>query len=212
MIRKIFRVYSAFVERIKFFRFFVVVFFVITLNEITMFNRNTEKKIQNERDFSLKENSNDVESSHSNVFLSSLSFDYSKSNDQKNLNSFDNFSIVEINWKTMFIRIWCKFCARCAKMTIFYVFHFESINCQRCEKNKNECVSINFYIFKNFQKLFFYWSKRCFNIIEKRSHFSFLRECDCAISKRRVSIAMFFFLSWFASEFKSSVLRFEKYI
>ena len=93
----------------------------------------------------------------------------------------------------MFIRFYCEFCAICAKITIFCVFYFESINCQRCERNKNECVSINFHIFKNFQRLFFYWSKKCLDIIKKRSQFSFVKECDCAISKRRVSTTMFFF-------------------
>ena len=96
--RKIFRVCFAFVEKIKFFGFFVVVvFFVMTSNEITMFNRNTEKRIQNEQNSSLKKSSNNVESSYSDVFSSSLSFDHSKSNDQKNLDSFDNFSIVDVN-------------------------------------------------------------------------------------------------------------------
>ena len=36
----------------------------------------------------------------------------------------------------------------------FLRFFFESINCLRCEKNKNECVSIDFHFFKSFQKLF----------------------------------------------------------
>ena len=40
----------------------------------------------------LEKSSNNVELSHFDVSLSSLSFDHSKSNDQKNLNSFDIFS------------------------------------------------------------------------------------------------------------------------
>ena len=157
----------------------------------------------------MKKSSNDVKSTQFNASSSSLSFDHSKSNDQKNLDYSDNFLIVEINWKTMFIRFKCEFCARCAKMTILCVFHFESINCQRCEKNKNECSSINIHIFRKF---IFYWSKKCFEIIERQSQFSFVRKCDCAISKRRVLTAMFFFFSWFVSKFEPNVLCFEKLI
>ena len=154
-IRKVFRARSVFVK-IVFTRFFVVVVsFVVTSDEITMSIRNTEEKIQSEQNSFLKKNSNDVESSHFDVFSSSLSFDHSRSNDQKSLNFFDDFSIVDIDIKTMPIRIWCEFCARCAKTTTSCVFFFENINCQRCERNKEECVSINFYIFKNFQRLFF---------------------------------------------------------
>ena len=96
-IRKIFRARSVFVK-IAFARFFVVVVsFVVTSNKTTMFIRNTEKKVPNEQNSFLKKNSNDVELSHFNAFSSSLSFDHSKSNDQKNLNFFDDFSIVEVN-------------------------------------------------------------------------------------------------------------------
>ena len=42
-----------------------------------------------------EKNSNDVESSHFNAFLSSLSFDHSKSNNQKNLNSFESFFLSQ---------------------------------------------------------------------------------------------------------------------
>ena len=152
------------------------------------------KKFKNNNSF-LNKNSNDVELSNFDVVWSSLSFDHSKSNDQKNLNSFDYFFISDVNWKTMFIRIWCNFCVRDAKITIFCVFYFENINCQRCEKIKNECVSINFHIFRKKFKFFFYWLKKCFDIIEKRSQFSFVKKCDCAISKHRVLTTMFFFLS-----------------
>ena len=73
MMRKIFRTCFVFVEKFKFLSFLVVVAsFVITLNEITMFNRNTEEKMQNEQDSSLEKSSNNVESSHSNASSSSL--------------------------------------------------------------------------------------------------------------------------------------------
>ena len=52
--------------------FFVVVFFVITSDEITKFTRNTEKEIQNEQNSFLKKNSNDVELLHFDVSLSLL--------------------------------------------------------------------------------------------------------------------------------------------
>ena len=59
--------------------------------------RNTEKKLQNEQNSFLKRNSNNIESLHFDAFSSSLLFDYSKSNDQKNLNAFDDFSIVDVD-------------------------------------------------------------------------------------------------------------------
>ena len=69
-------------------------FNVITSNEITISNRNVENKIHNKQTSFLKKNSNDVESSHTDDFSSSLSFGNSKSNDQKNLDPFDDFSII----------------------------------------------------------------------------------------------------------------------
>ena len=48
-----------------------------------------------------------------------------------------------MNNKTTFIRIQCKFCVLCAKMTIFCVFVVDKINCQRCKNNNDEYVSTN---------------------------------------------------------------------
>ena len=99
MIRKIFHARFIFVEEFQFFCFFVVVFFVIILNEITKFIRNAEKKIQSEQNSFSKKNSNNVELSHFDVFSSSLSFNHSKLKNQKNLNSFDFFFIVKYECK-----------------------------------------------------------------------------------------------------------------
>ena len=116
----------------------------------------TENKAQNKQNSFLKKNSNDAESAHFDVFSSSLSFDHSKSNDQKKSkffwwffnrrNKLKNNVSSNLMWILRALR----------KSDGFLRFFFESINCQRCEKNKNECVSINFYIFQKFQKLFFY--------------------------------------------------------
>ena len=62
-----------------------------------MFICNTEEKFQNKQKKILKKKSNNVESLHFDAFSSSLSFDHSKSNDQKNLNFFDNFLIIDVN-------------------------------------------------------------------------------------------------------------------
>ena len=45
----------------------------------------------------------------------------------------------------------------------------------------------------SFPSLRGYPAKKCFNIIEKRSQFSFIKEYDCAISKRCMSTTIFFF-------------------
>ena len=79
---------------------------IISSNEIAISNRNAEKKFQNEQVFSAKKNSNDVERQHSDAVSSSSSFDVSKSNDQKNLDSSVDFSALLIEQRTTtFIRI-----------------------------------------------------------------------------------------------------------
>ena len=79
---------------------------IISSNEIAISNRNAEKKVQNEQVFSAKESSNDVERQHSDAVSSSLSFDVSKSNDQKNLDFSVDFFVLLIEQKaTTFIRI-----------------------------------------------------------------------------------------------------------
>ena len=79
---------------------------IISSNEIAISNRNAEKKTQSEQMFSAKKNSNDVERQHSDVVSSSLSFDASKSNDQKNFDFFVDFFILFIEQRaTTFIRI-----------------------------------------------------------------------------------------------------------
>ena len=79
---------------------------IISSDEIAISNRNAEKKIQSEQIFSAKENSNDVERQHFDAVSSSLSFDVSKSNDQKNFDSFVDFFVLFIEQRTTtFIRI-----------------------------------------------------------------------------------------------------------
>ena len=79
---------------------------IISSDEIAISNRNAEKKVQNEQIFSAKKSSNDVERQHSNAASSSSSFDVSKSNDQKNLDSSVDFSALLIEQKaTTLIRI-----------------------------------------------------------------------------------------------------------
>ena len=73
---------------------------IISSNEIAISNRNAEKKTQNEQISFAKKNSNDVERQHSNVALSSLSFNASKSNDQKNFDFFVDFSALLIEQRT----------------------------------------------------------------------------------------------------------------
>ena len=105
MIQKIFRVENVIETNI-----FVAIVFdflqIISSNEIAISNRNAEKKAQNEQMSSAKENSNDVERQHFDAVSSSLSFDVSKSNDQKNFDSFVDFSVLFIEQRTTtFIRI-----------------------------------------------------------------------------------------------------------
>ena len=69
---------------------------VISSDEIAISNRNAEKKAQNEQVSSAKESSNDVERQHSDAASSSLSFDASKSDDQKNFDSSVDFSVLFI--------------------------------------------------------------------------------------------------------------------
>ena len=79
---------------------------VISSDEIAIPNRNAEKKAQNEQVSSVKESSNDVERQHSDAASSSLSFDASKSNDEKNLDSSVDFSVLFIEQRaTTLIRI-----------------------------------------------------------------------------------------------------------
>ena len=79
---------------------------IISSNEIAISDRNAEEKIQNEQVFSAKESSNDVERQHFNVISSSLSFNVSKSNDQKNFDFFVDFSVLLIEQRaTTLIRI-----------------------------------------------------------------------------------------------------------
>ena len=79
---------------------------IISSDEIAISNRNAEKKAQNEQMFSAKKSSNDVERQHFDAASSSLSFDVSKSNDQKNFDSSVDFSVLLIEQKaTTFIRI-----------------------------------------------------------------------------------------------------------
>ena len=103
---------------------------IISLTEIAISNRNAEKKAQNEQNSSAKENSNDVKRQHFDVFMSSLSFDVSKSDDQKNLDfSVDFFTLFIEQRTTTLIRVWCKFCTRCVKSTALCVRVVSSINC-----------------------------------------------------------------------------------
>ena len=79
---------------------------IISSDEIAISNRNAEKKAQNEQMFSAKESSNDVEQQHFDAVSSSLSFDVSKSNDEKNFDSSVNFFVLLIEQKaTTLIRI-----------------------------------------------------------------------------------------------------------
>ena len=79
---------------------------IISSDEIAISNRNAEKKIQSEQVFSAKESSSDVERQHSDAASSSLSFDASKSNDQKNFDSSVDFFVLLIEQRaTTFIRI-----------------------------------------------------------------------------------------------------------
>ena len=79
---------------------------IISSDEIAISNRNAEKKVQNEQVFSAKKNSNDVERQHFVAASSSSSFDVSKSDDQKNLDFFVNFSALLIEQRsTTLIRI-----------------------------------------------------------------------------------------------------------
>ena len=79
---------------------------IISSNEIAISNRNAEKKAQNEQMSSAKKSSNDVERQHFDAVSSFLSFDVSKSNDQKNFDFSVDFSVLLIEQKaTTFIRI-----------------------------------------------------------------------------------------------------------
>ena len=73
---------------------------IISSDEIAISNRNAEKKAQNEQMSSAKENSNDVERQHSDAASSSLSFDVSKLNDQKNLDFSVDFFVLFIEQRT----------------------------------------------------------------------------------------------------------------
>ena len=73
---------------------------VISSNKIAISNRNAEKEAQSEQVSSAKKSSNDVERQHSDVVSSSLSFDASKSNDEKNFDSFVDFSVLLIKQRT----------------------------------------------------------------------------------------------------------------
>ena len=80
-----------------FFLFFAIVLDflqIISSDEIVISDRNAEKKAQKKQNFSAKKSSNDVERQHFDAFSSSLSFDASKSNDQKNLDFSVNFSAL----------------------------------------------------------------------------------------------------------------------
>ena len=104
--QKIFRVKNVIETNIAFAAIVFNFLQIISSNEIAISNRNAEKKIQNEQMFSAKKNSNDVERQHSDAVSSSLSFDASKSNDQKNLDSFVDFSVLLIEQRaTTFIQI-----------------------------------------------------------------------------------------------------------
>ena len=79
---------------------------IISSDEIAISNRNEKKKAQNEQVFFAKENSNDIERQHFDVVSSSLSFDVSKSNDQKNFDFSVDFFILFIEQRaTTLIRI-----------------------------------------------------------------------------------------------------------
>ena len=79
---------------------------IISSNEIAISNRNAEKKAQSEQMSSAKKSSNDVERQHSDAASSSLSFDVSKSNDEKNLDFSVDFSVLLIEQRaTTLIRI-----------------------------------------------------------------------------------------------------------
>ena len=165
----------------------------------------TQKKAQNEQSSSAKESSNDVERQRFNAFSSSLSFDVSKSNDQKNFDSFVDFSVLLIEQKaTTLIRIWCEFCIRCVKSTALCVRVVSSINCQRCANQKNACVSINnefhiFFILSLIDKMS--WHHRKTTIIFIRENIRF-REFEI----RTVRSEVFLFL---ISSVKSWIKRYS---
>ena len=73
---------------------------IISSDEITISDRNAEKKTQSEQNFSEKKSSNDVERQRFNAFSSSLSFDALKSNDQKKFDFFVDFSALLIEQRT----------------------------------------------------------------------------------------------------------------
>ena len=106
---------------------------IISSNEIAISNRNAKKKAQNEQVFSAKKNLNDVEQQYFDAFSSSLSFDASKSNDQKNFDFSVDFSALLIEQKaTTLIEIWCEFCIKCVKSIVLCVRVVNNINFQRC--------------------------------------------------------------------------------
>ena len=96
-IQKIFRAENVIEKNIAFIAIVFDFLSIISSNEIAISNRNAEKKTQNEQNFSAKENSNDVERQHFDVFSSSLSSDVSKSNDQKNFDSLLIFLLCSLN-------------------------------------------------------------------------------------------------------------------
>ena len=129
--QKIFRVENVIEKNISFATIVFNFLQIISSNKIAISNRNAEKKIQNEQMFSAKKSSNDVERQHFDAASSSLSFNVSKSNDQKNFDSFVDFSVLFIEQRaTTLIRVWCEFCIRCVKLTAFCVRVVNSIICQ----------------------------------------------------------------------------------
>ena len=130
-IQKIFRVKNVIEKNIVFVAIIFDFLLIISSNKIAISNRNAEKKVQSEQIFFAKKNSNNVERQYFDAFSSSLSFNVSKWNDQKNFDFFVDFSTLLIEQKaTTFIRIWCEFCTRCVKSTAFYICVVNSINCQ----------------------------------------------------------------------------------
>ena len=104
--QKIFRVKNVIEKNIAFAAIVFDSLQIISSNEIAISNRNAEEKAQNEQMFSAKKSSNDVERQHFDAVSSSLSFDVSKSNDQKNFDFSVDFSALFIEQRaTTFIRI-----------------------------------------------------------------------------------------------------------